>query len=79
MVRTQIYLPKEELDALHLVAKRSGQSVAQLVRAAVRQVWMSGKPPTSESKKGGLVALWSERVDVSSMDHDSIYDSKNEP
>ena len=30
--KTQVYLPKEELDALREAAKRSGRSVAELVR-----------------------------------------------
>jgi predicted HicB family RNase H-like nuclease len=34
MVKMQVYLPKQELRALHLAAKRSGKSVAQLVREA---------------------------------------------
>jgi metal-responsive CopG/Arc/MetJ family transcriptional regulator len=38
MEKIQVYLPKEELDALRRAAKRSGRSVAELVRDAVRKV-----------------------------------------
>jgi predicted DNA-binding protein len=38
MEKTQVYLPKEELDALREAAKRSGRSVAELVREAIRTV-----------------------------------------
>jgi hypothetical protein len=40
MSKTQVYLRDEELEALHEVARRSGRSVAELVREAVRQVWL---------------------------------------
>ncbi|MBA3395726.1 MAG: CopG family transcriptional regulator [Deltaproteobacteria bacterium] len=48
MVKTQVYLPAAELRALHRAAKRSGKSVAQLVREAVRR---SCLPP-------GRMARW---------------------
>jgi Ribbon-helix-helix protein, copG family len=67
MVKTQVYLPEEELRALHRAAKRSGKSVAQLVREAIRR---SCIPSTSD----GPVGLWDEELRVTSVDHDSIYD-----
>ena len=36
MVKTQICLRKEELDALRKAAARSGRSVGELVRDAIR-------------------------------------------
>ena len=67
MVKTQVYLPEEELAALHRTARRTGKSVAELVREAVRRVWLrpEGKGP---------VALWDGAPRRTSMDHDSIYD-----
>jgi hypothetical protein len=38
MEKTQVYLRKEELDALRKAATRSGRSVAELVRDAIRKV-----------------------------------------
>jgi hypothetical protein len=38
MEKTQIYFRKEELDALRAAAARSGRSVAEVVRDAVRRV-----------------------------------------
>ncbi|MDH3285833.1 MAG: ribbon-helix-helix domain-containing protein [Acidobacteriota bacterium] len=67
MVKTQVYLREEELDALHSVAERSGRSVADLVREAVRRVWLR---PSSD----GPVALWDGEPKRTSVDHDSIYD-----
>lgn len=68
MTKTQVYLRKEELRALHRAAKRSGKSVAQLVREAIR---LSCLPATSS----GPVGLWEGEVRATSFDHDTIYDN----
>ena len=67
MEKTQIYLRKEELDALRSAAARSGRSVADLVREAIRKVVL--KPPA-----GGPVAIWDGEPKRSSIDHDSVHD-----
>jgi hypothetical protein len=67
MVKTQVYLRDEELEALHGVAERSGRSVADLVREAVRRVWL--RPEAS-----GPVALWDGVPARTSVDHDHLYD-----
>jgi plasmid stability protein len=67
MEKAQIYFPKEELDALRAAAARSGRSVADLVREAVRKTVL--KP-----KSGSPVAIWDGEARRPSSDHDSIYD-----
>ncbi len=67
MEKTQVYLPKEELDALRDAAARSGRSIAEIIRDAIRQVVL--KPQAS-----GPVAIWDGRPKRASVDHDSIYD-----
>ena len=67
MTKTQVYLRDEELRALHTVAKRSGRSVADLVREAVRRVWLR---PDAQ----GPVALWDGPLSRTSVEHDHIYD-----
>jgi hypothetical protein len=67
MVKTQIYFPEEDLEALHRAAKLTGKSVAELVRDAVRRVWL--RPAAS-----GPVGLWDGPVGRRAVDHDSIYD-----
>lgn len=68
MIKRQVYFQEDEFACLQQTAKRSGRSVAELVREAVRRVWLN-----SESK--GPVALWDGPVSIASTDHDSIYDS----
>jgi hypothetical protein len=67
MEKTQVYLRKEELDALRQAAARSGRSVAELVRDAIRQVVLK---PQAE----GPVAIWNGTPKRTSIDHDSVYD-----
>lgn len=67
MVKSQVYLRSEELQALRGVSERSGRSVADLVREAIRRVWLR---PESQ----GPVALWDGTPAHTSVDHDHIYD-----
>jgi hypothetical protein len=67
MEKTQVYLRKEELDALRKVAARSRRSVAALVREAVRKVVLV---PAAE----GPIAIWDGEPKRSSLDHDSVHD-----
>jgi hypothetical protein len=67
MEKMQVYLPREELDALRKVAARSGRSVAALVRDAIRKVVL--KPQTA-----GPVAIWDGEPKRTSIDHDSVHD-----
>lgn len=68
MVKTQVYLREEELEALHAVAKRSGRSVASLVREAVQERWLV-------PERHGPVAIWNGPVRLQSSEHDRIYDA----
>jgi ribbon-helix-helix CopG family protein len=67
MEKTQVYLRKEELDALRKAAARSGRSVAALVRDAIRKVIL--KPHAT-----GPVAIWDGRPKRASLEHDSVHD-----
>lgn len=67
MTQAQFDLYEEELEALRERAKESGQSVSELVREAVRRVWLRPVAP-------GPVGLWEGEPRRSSVDHDSIYD-----
>jgi hypothetical protein len=67
MEKTQIYLRKEELEALRKAAARSGRSVADLVRDAIRKVVL--KPQAA-----GPVAIWDGTPKRTSIEHDSVHD-----
>jgi Ribbon-helix-helix protein, copG family len=67
MEKTQIYLRKEELEALREAAARSGRSVAELVREAIRKVVL--KPEAS-----GPVGIWDGEPRRTSIQHDSVHD-----
>jgi hypothetical protein len=67
MVKTQVYLRQEELDALRETAARSGCSVAQLIRNGIRMVVL--KPQIT-----GPVAIWNGEPKRTSIEHDTVYD-----
>ena len=68
MEKIQVYLRKEELAALRDAAARSGRSVAQLVREAIRTVVL--KPHAA-----GPVAIWDGEPKRISIEHDSVHDA----
>ena len=67
MEKTQVYLRKEEIAALREAAARSGRSMADLIREAIRTVVL--KPTTS-----GPVAIWDGAPSRTSIEHDSVHD-----
>lgn len=70
MEKTQVYLRKEELDALRKAAARSRRSIAALVRDAVRKVVLIPSDASAE----GPVAIWDGKPKHTSIEHDNIYD-----
>jgi hypothetical protein len=67
MEKTQVYLRKQELTALREAAKRSGRSVAEVIRDAIRKVVL--RPQNS-----GPVAIWDGQPKRTSVEHDSVHD-----
>ncbi|MHC4972599.1 MAG: ribbon-helix-helix domain-containing protein [Planctomycetota bacterium] len=63
----QVCLRKEELAALKEAAERSGRTVGELVREAIRQVCLR---PDAD----GPVGLWDGKPGRTSVEHDVIYD-----
>lgn len=68
MEKIRVYLRKEEVDALREAAARSGRSVAELVRDAIRKVVL--KPRIASP-----VAIWDGEPRRTSIKHDSVYDA----
>jgi hypothetical protein len=69
MEKTQVYLRKEELEALRQAAARSGRSMAELIREAIRKFVL--KP-----SEHGPVAIWDGEPKRTSMEHDSVHDAR---
>jgi len=68
MTKTQVYFRPAELKALHRIARERKRPVAELIREAVRAVWL--RPGASWP-----VALWAGPVPKGgSADHDSAFD-----
>jgi 16S rRNA U516 pseudouridylate synthase RsuA-like enzyme len=67
MEKIQVYLREGELDALRKVAARSGRSVAEIVRDAIRQVVL--RPHAT-----GPVAIWTGVPKRTSIEHDCVHD-----
>lgn len=67
MVKTQIYLSSEDRHALRTTARRTGRSVSDLGREAIKRV-------SIERPLDGPVALWDGVPSGTSAEHDSIYD-----
>jgi hypothetical protein len=67
MEKTQVYLRKEELQALREASARTGRSVAELVREAIRKVVL--KP-----QNAGPVGIWDGEPRRTSVEHDSVHD-----
>jgi len=67
MRKTQVYLPAADLRALHGVARRTGRGMADLVREAVRTVWLRAEPE-------GPVALCRGVLRGTSSEHDAAFD-----
>jgi hypothetical protein len=67
MEKTQVYLRKEELDALREAAARTGRSVAELIRDSIRRTVL--KPSAT-----GPVGIWDGEPKRTSLEHDSVHD-----
>ncbi len=67
MEKLLVYLRKEELAALRKAAARSGRSVAEVVREAIRKAVL--KPETA-----GPLAIWDGEPKRPSTDNDSVHD-----
>jgi hypothetical protein len=69
MIKTQVYLRKEELDALRMAAARSGRSISELLRDTIRKVVLT-------PQAAGPVAIWDGEPKRTSIEHDSVHDAR---
>ena len=66
MHRTQIYLPDDDYQELLRLGGRSGQSMAGLVRVAVRRFLDEQSAAGQETALEASFGLWSEREEMES-------------
>ena len=67
MRRTQLYLDEELWKVLRVRARESGSTVSELVRQAVRQVFV-GSAKNRERVLRSVVGVWSVRTDLGSTE-----------
>ena len=64
MVRTQIYLTKDEKEGLGILAKSTGKKQAELIREAVDQLIESASSSHRNTVLNQAVGLWKDREDL---------------
>ncbi|HZX97416.1 MAG TPA: CopG family transcriptional regulator [Myxococcales bacterium] len=69
MTKTQVYFRADELKALHRIARARKRPVAELVREAVRAMWLRPEACWPVGLWGGPL-----RRGKGSADHDSAFD-----
>lgn len=67
MIKTQVYFDEQDLKALRRVAKRRRRAMADMIRDAVRTVWL-------QHAARGPVDLWTGPLNGGSVDHDAAFD-----
>ena len=70
MTKTQVYFRPEELRALHRIARQRKRPVAELIREAVRAIWL-------RPEAAWPVGLWTGPLSRGrgSADHDAAFDA----
>ena len=67
MKRTQLYLEDDLWTALHVRARRSGLSISELVRRAIRERYFDGNVKRREAMEG-IVGIRKDRSDHEDTD-----------
>jgi hypothetical protein len=67
VARISVSLSKKEAAALREAAARSGRSVSELVRTAIRVVVLQQQP-------ADFVDIWNGELKRTSVEHDSLHD-----
>jgi metal-responsive CopG/Arc/MetJ family transcriptional regulator len=68
MVRTQIYLTKEEKAEIKKIAKLSGKSQSDVIREALDQYINKVKPDNWKEKISTARGIWKDREDLPDFD-----------
>ena len=68
MKRTQLYLDEEMARTLETLSRQKGMTISELVRAGLRERYMSGKDIDKASLARNLTGIWKNRGDPSDID-----------
>jgi len=64
MIRTQIYLTSEEMDALKALAYRTGKKQSELIREAVDEYLVKRHQSSRQQVLSDVAGLWRDRDDL---------------
>lgn len=64
MVRTQIYLTEREQEGLRGLAKATGKTQSELIRAAIDRFLQSAAPDDRLARLRGARGLWAGRAEL---------------
>ena len=66
--RTQLYLDEEMARTLKTLSRQKGMTVSELVRAGLRERYMSGKAIDKAALARNLSGIWKDREDLDDID-----------
>lgn len=64
MIRTQVYLTPDQVDALRSIAQRSGRKQSQLIRDALDAFIDNSRDESREAILMRAAGMWKEREDL---------------
>jgi hypothetical protein len=67
MRRTQLYLDDDIWKLLHVLARQSGGTVSELVRAAIREKYSQDRARRIKAFES-IIGLWKDRTDIGETD-----------
>lgn len=62
MHRTQIYMGEDEWSAVKWSAKSTGNSASEMIRAAVREVYMTPQKGDFDAVLDAVAGVWTDRT-----------------
>ena len=64
MIRTQVYLTADQVDALRSIAQRSGRKQSELIRDALDAFIDGGRDESRDAVLSRVAGMWKDRRDL---------------